>query len=169
MSVDRKVETAFLRANLRVFSNAKNHRQDPDVPLVVPTVNLKHLDVLRHQKKINNLDQGFLVCNSNCAVVALAVPLAALLEQFGPVECCSVVTMQAVRVVLEPFRGQLSATDTFFKISGAGYPGVSSKSSSHAIVIILFFPKERGLWFEISNKSFSLFLGVCFGCLRKKS
>ena len=93
---DEPTETAFLEANLRVFSNAKNHRQDPDVPLVVPTVNLRHLDVLAHQKKVNKLDKGFLVCNSNCAVVALAVPFAALQERFGPIECSSVVTMQAV-------------------------------------------------------------------------
>ena len=83
-----------------MFSNAKNHRQDPDVPLIIPTVNLKHLDVLSHQKKVNKLDKGFLVCNSNCAVVALAVPLAALMERFGGIECCSVVTMQAVSRVV---------------------------------------------------------------------
>ena len=90
-------ETAFSTANLRVFSNAKNHRMDPHVPLVVPTVNLKHLDVLAHQQKACGLDQGFIVCNSNCAVVALVVPLAALQARFGPIECCSVVTLQAVR------------------------------------------------------------------------
>ena len=33
-------EEEFLRANLCVFSNAKNHRKDPLVPLVVPTVNI---------------------------------------------------------------------------------------------------------------------------------
>ena len=33
---------------------------------------------------------------------------------------------------------------------------MSSKSISHAIIIILFFAKERGLCFEISSESFSL-------------
>lgn len=93
-------ETAFLKANLRVFSNAKNHRMDPHVPLVVPTVNLNHLDVLAHQQRVHGLDKGFIVCNSNCAVVALVVPLAALQARFGPIECCSVVTLQAVRLHL---------------------------------------------------------------------
>jgi len=46
------------------------------------------------------------VCNSNCAVIGVVIPLAALQARFGPVEVVSVVTMQAV--------------------SGAGYPGVSS-------------------------------------------
>lgn len=91
-------ESDFLKANLRVFSNAKNHRTDSLVPLVVPTVNLNHLDILKHQRTTYGLDKGFIVCNSNCAVVALVVPLAALQEKFGPIECCSVVTLQAVRL-----------------------------------------------------------------------
>ncbi|KAK5169258.1 hypothetical protein LTR04_005942 [Oleoguttula sp. CCFEE 6159] len=100
------VEMAFLKANLAVFSNAKNYRRDPLVPLVVPTVNLPHLDVLKHQRKHYGLDKGFLVCNSNCAVIGIVIPFAALLSKFGPINQVSVVTMQAV--------------------SGAGYPGVSS-------------------------------------------
>ncbi|KAF2842931.1 aspartate-semialdehyde dehydrogenase [Patellaria atrata CBS 101060] len=100
------VEMAFLKANLCVFSNAKNYRRDPIVPLVVPTVNLNHLNVIEHQRKHYGLDKGFLVCNSNCAVIGIVIPFAALQAKFGPVEYVSVVTMQAV--------------------SGAGYPGVSS-------------------------------------------
>jgi aspartate-semialdehyde dehydrogenase len=97
---------AFLKANLAVFSNAKNYRRDPLVPLVVPTVNLPHLDVIEHQRKHYGLEKGFLVCNSNCAVIGIVIPFAALQAKFGPVDQVSVVTMQAV--------------------SGAGYPGVSS-------------------------------------------
>ncbi|MCJ1256157.1 hypothetical protein MMC24_003977 [Lignoscripta atroalba] len=100
------IEMAFLKANLRVFSNAKNYRRDPLVPLIAPTVNINHLEVLHHQRKHYGLDKGILVCNSNCAVVALVIPLAALQARFGPIEYCSIVTMQAV--------------------SGAGYPGISS-------------------------------------------
>ncbi|KAF2805230.1 aspartate-semialdehyde dehydrogenase [Mytilinidion resinicola] len=100
------VEMAFLKAELAVFSNAKNYRRDPLVPLVVPTVNLPHLDVIKHQRKQHNLQKGFLVCNSNCAVIGIVIPFAALQSKFGPVDQVSVVTMQAV--------------------SGAGYPGVSS-------------------------------------------
>ncbi|KAI1454322.1 aspartate-semialdehyde dehydrogenase [Annulohypoxylon moriforme] len=100
------IEMEFLKANLAVFSNAKNYRRDPLVPLVVPTVNLPHLDLIPHQRAHHNLQKGFLVCNSNCAVIGLVIPFAALQARFGPVDAVSVVTMQAV--------------------SGAGYPGVSS-------------------------------------------
>ena len=89
-----------------MFSNAKNHRRDPLVPLVVPTVNLQHLDLIPHQQKTRGQEKGFLVCNSNCAVIGIVIPFAAIQAQFGPVDQVSVVTMQAV--------------------SGAGYPGVSS-------------------------------------------
>jgi aspartate-semialdehyde dehydrogenase len=97
---------AFVKANIPVFSNAKNYRRDPLVPLCVPTVNVNHMDVIAHQRKHHKLDKGFLVCNSNCAVIGIVIPFAALQSRFGPVEAVSVVTMQAV--------------------SGAGYPGVSS-------------------------------------------
>ncbi|KAB5562982.1 semialdehyde dehydrogenase [Coniochaeta sp. 2T2.1] len=99
------IEKEFQHANLAVFSNAKNYRRDPLVPLVVPTVNLAHMDLIPHQRKTLGLEKGFLVCNSNCAVIGLVIPFAALQKKFGPIDIVSVVTMQAV--------------------SGAGYPGVS--------------------------------------------
>lgn len=89
-----------------MFSNAKNHRRDPHVPLVVPTVNLSHLDIIPYQREYYGQRKGFLVCNSNCAVIGIVIPFAAIQAKFGPVVQVSVVTMQAV--------------------SGAGYPGVSS-------------------------------------------
>lgn len=95
-----------MKANIPVFSNAKNYRKDPMVPLVVPTVNLPHLDLIPHQRKHHSLEKGFLICNSNCAVIGIVIPFAALQHKFGPINTVSVVTMQAV--------------------SGAGYPGVPS-------------------------------------------
>ena len=73
---------------------------------MVPTVNLSHMDVIPHQRKLYGQKKGFLVCNSNCAVIGIVIPFAAIQAKFGPVDVASVVTMQAV--------------------SGAGYPGVSS-------------------------------------------
>ena len=149
---------AFLKADIPVFSNAKNYRRHPLVPLVVPTVNLSHLSMITHQRKQFGLSKGFLVCNvscrkfsgvyssrpahhtfaepypfhtvqrlfppqgppnltpnplsnhpppqSNCAVIGIVIPFAALQSQFGPINSVEVFTEQAV--------------------SGAGYPGVPS-------------------------------------------
>lgn len=99
-------EMEFMKAELAVFSNAKNYRRDPIVPLIVPTVNLPHFDLIPHQRRAHSLKKGFLVCNSNCAVIGIVIPFAAIQKAFGEVDQVSVVTMQAV--------------------SGAGYPGVSS-------------------------------------------
>lgn len=101
-----ETETAFLKANFAVFSNAKNHRLDPLIPLVVPTVNLRHTQLIPAQRQHYELTKGFLVCNSNCAVIGIVVPFAAL-QKLGPIDQVNVVTMQA--------------------LSGAGYPGVSGK------------------------------------------
>ena len=104
--VAEDVEMEFVKANIPIFSNAKNYRRNPLVPLVVPTVNLSHFDVIKYQRKELGLGKGFLVCNSNCAVIGIVIPFAAIQKAFGEVSQVSVVTMQAV--------------------SGAGYPGVSS-------------------------------------------
>lgn len=127
---------AFLKSNLAVFSNAKNYRRDPLVPLVVPTVNLPHLDVIPHQRKHHGLEKGFLVCNSNCAVIGIVIPFAALQSKFGPVDQVSVVTMQAV--------------------SGAGYPGVSSMDIIDNVVPFISgeeasFPGTKSIFEAFAN------------------
>jgi aspartate-semialdehyde dehydrogenase len=103
------------------------------VPLVVPTANLSHLDLITAQRvawstastvdnstggndRARRGNTGMLVCNSNCSVVGVAVPFAALEATFGKgcVASASVTTLQA--------------------ISGAGYPGVSSMDMLDNIV-----------------------------------
>ncbi|KAJ9201771.1 hypothetical protein DTO021D3_7778 [Paecilomyces variotii] len=100
------IEMEFAKAEIPIFSNAKNYRKHPLVPLVVPTVNPSHLEIIPHQRKELGLKKGFIVCNSNCAVIGIVIPFAALQAKFGPVEEVEVFTEQA--------------------ISGAGYPGVPS-------------------------------------------
>ena len=101
------VEMAFVKANFAVFSNAKNYRLTSVVPLIVPVVNPGHIESIPSQRQHFQVDKGLLVCNSNCAVIGLVIPAAPLIKKFGPIDQVSMVTMQAV--------------------SGAGYPGVSSK------------------------------------------
>jgi len=115
------LEISFLKHNIPVFSNAKNYRKDPLVPLVVPTINLPHLALIPHQRQTYKLDKGFLVCNSNCAVIGLVVPFIALQQKFGAITDVSVVTLQAV--------------------SGGGYPGVPSMDIMDNVVP--FIPNEE--------------------------
>jgi len=98
------IEPAFAAAGRFVFSNAKNYRMEPDVPLVIPEINAAHLDVLEVQRKRRGWS-GCIITNANCAAISAAMPLAPLHRAFG-LERVFVTTMQAV--------------------SGAGYPGVAS-------------------------------------------
>ncbi|MEX2530744.1 MAG: aspartate-semialdehyde dehydrogenase [Gemmatimonadota bacterium] len=98
-SVAGEVERRFADAGALVVSNAKNHRMDPDVPLLIPEVNGDHLALLDSQSG------GGIVTNPNCSTIGLALSLKPLHDAFG-VHSVHVVTLQAV--------------------SGGGIPGVAS-------------------------------------------
>jgi aspartate-semialdehyde dehydrogenase len=102
-SVAGEVEAGLAARGHAVVSNARNHRMDPDVPLLIPEVNADHLDAIALQRSRNR--GGYIVTNPNCSVVGLAMALAPLERAFG-LESVAVVTLQA--------------------LSGAGYPGVAS-------------------------------------------
>ena len=104
-SVAGHVEADFARAGYPVVSNCKNHRMEPDVPLLVPEVNAAHLEAIPEQKRRRGFDSGFVVTNPNCSAAGLVLALKPLADAFG-VEQVFVVTLQAV--------------------SGAGYAGIPS-------------------------------------------
>ena len=98
------IEEAFARAGYAVLSNARNHRMEADVPLLVPEVNADHAALIAVQRKRRGW-KGFIVTNPNCSTATLALALAALERRFG-LTSVAVTTLQAV--------------------SGAGYPGIPS-------------------------------------------
>ncbi len=104
-TVARETEEAFARAGFPVISNSSSYRMEEDVPLLIPEINARHLDLIEVQKRRRGFNKGFIVTNPNCAIVSFAPPLAVLDRKFG-VESVFVTTLQA--------------------ISGAGYPGVPS-------------------------------------------
>src|SRR6202795_4976940 len=104
-SVAGGAEEDFARAGYAVVSNSKNHRMDPDVPLLIPEVNASHLDAISAQQKKRGYQGGFIVTNPNCSTAGLVLVLKPLADAFG-LEKVFAVTLQAV--------------------SGAGYPGVAS-------------------------------------------
>ena len=97
------IEEEFAAAGCTVFSNSRNHRMDPDVPLLVPEVNGDHLQLLEAQRA--RFAQGCIITNPNCSTIGLTMALAPLHARFGLTKVM-VTTMQA--------------------LSGAGYPGVAS-------------------------------------------
>ena len=99
-----EVEADFARAGVAVFSNAKNYRMEPDVPLLIPEVNVGHAAAIREQRKRRGWT-GSIVTNANCSATPLVMALKPLQKAFG-VRKVLVTTLQA--------------------ISGAGYPGLPS-------------------------------------------
>jgi aspartate-semialdehyde dehydrogenase len=102
-SVATEIERAFAAAGHVVVSNSRNHRMEPDVPLLVPEANPDHLGLIPLQQR-NRGWKGQIVTNPNCSTAVLTLALAPL-KRFG-IARVIVSTMQAV--------------------SGAGYPGVAS-------------------------------------------
>ena len=116
-------ELAWARAGVPVFSNARNHRMDADVPLVIPEVNPSHLSLISCQTANEQRPpSGFLVTNANCSATFLTMAMAPLHRAFG-VELVSVVTMQAV--------------------SGAGYPGLSSLDIAGNVIPFIAGEEEK--------------------------
>lgn len=103
-SVAGEIEQEFARRGCWVFSNARNHRMDEDVPLVIAELNPDHLELIPVQRRKRGW-RGAIVTNANCSTIALAMALGPLQQEY-PLDRVHVVTMQA--------------------LSGAGYPGVPS-------------------------------------------
>ncbi|MDE1162628.1 MAG: aspartate-semialdehyde dehydrogenase [Acidobacteriaceae bacterium] len=102
--IAKELEPKFAAAGCAVISNSSAFRMGADVPLVVPEVNVDHLDVIEKQAT-RKTSGGYIVTNPNCCAIGLVLPLAVLEQKWG-IEKLFVATMQAV--------------------SGAGYPGVAS-------------------------------------------
>jgi aspartate-semialdehyde dehydrogenase len=92
-SAAREAEGRFAEAGMAVVSNSSAHRQADDVPLLVPEVNARHLDLLEAQRR--RTGGGFIVTNPNCSVAGLILGLGALHRAFG-VRRVVVTTMQAL-------------------------------------------------------------------------
>lgn len=100
--VAKDLEPKLAKAGHLVVSNASSHRQDPNVPLIIPEINPDHISLARQQIEKQG---GAIITNPNCVVAGIAMVFHPLHEAFG-LEQVVVTTFQA--------------------ISGAGKPGPAS-------------------------------------------
>lgn len=112
------VEAAFAQAGHLIVSNARNHRMDPRVPLLIPEVNPDHLALLETQP----WRPGGIITNPNCSTIGLVLALKPLHDAFG-VRSARVATLQAV--------------------SGAGIPGVSSMEIVDNVIPFISGEEEK--------------------------
>src|SRR6185295_2822426 len=118
-SVATEIERAFAAAGHVIVSNSRNHRMEPDVPLLVPEVNADHIGILGEQN-VRGWN-GRIVTNPNCSTVVLVMALGAL-KPWG-IRRVVVSTMQA--------------------ISGAGYPGVASMDINANVIPFIGGEEEK--------------------------
>jgi len=102
-SVAGEAEEYYANRNCVVVSNSKNHRMGADVPLLLAEINADHLAAIEKQRARRG--GGYIVTNSNCSTMGLALAIAPIERRWG-IEQMHVTTMQAV--------------------SGAGWNGVTS-------------------------------------------
>lgn len=62
------LEEAYAKAEIPVISNNSAHRWTPDVPMVVPELNYKHIEVIEAQRKRLGTKRGFIAVKSNCSI-----------------------------------------------------------------------------------------------------
>ena len=110
------VEPALRDRGMRVFTNAAAMRSAPDVPVIVPDVNLGDIASIERQGYPGG---GFIVANPNCAAAGLVTALAPL--RFFGISEIYVATCQS--------------------ISGAGYPGLPAMDIAGDLVP--FIPGEE--------------------------
>src|SRR5580693_2436320 len=119
-SVATEIERAFAEAGHSVVSNSRNHRMEPDVPLLIPEINPEHLGIVPLQQRVRGW-KGQIATNPNCSTMVLALALAPL-KQFGITRVIAT-TMQA--------------------LSGAGYPGVASMDINANVIPFISGEEEK--------------------------
>ena len=76
------------------MSTARPFRMEPDVPLLIPGVNLDHIAIVSEQQRRRGW-KGYIATLPNCTATGLAVTLKALDLRFG-IDAAIVTTMQGI-------------------------------------------------------------------------
>ena len=98
------IEPELARKGLVIVSNASCFRREKDIPVIIPEINSKHLDIIDYQRQKRGWE-GFIVKVPNCTSAILSLSLKPIHDTYGVREVY-VVSMQG--------------------LSGAGLRGVAS-------------------------------------------
>ena len=90
----RALEEAYAKAETPVISNNSAHRWTDDVPMVIPEINDRHIEIIEAQRKRLGTKWGFIAVKPNCSIQSYVPALSALLE-FKP-EKVVATTYQAI-------------------------------------------------------------------------
>lgn len=90
----KAIEEEYAKTETPVVSNNSAHRWTPDVPMVVPEINMEHFEVIESQKKRLGTTRGFIAVKPNCSIQGY-VPALAAWREFEPYEVVAT-TYQAI-------------------------------------------------------------------------
>ena len=90
----KAIEEEYAKTETPVVSNNSAHRWTPDVPMVVPEINIDHFDVIQYQKERLGTKKGFIAVKPNCSIQGY-VPALAAWKEFEPYEVVAT-TYQAI-------------------------------------------------------------------------
>lgn len=79
----KALEEAYAKTGTPVVSNNSAHRWTPDVPMVIPEINPKHLEAIEYQRKRLGTTTGFIAVKPNCSIQSY-VPALHALKEFEP-------------------------------------------------------------------------------------
>jgi len=76
----KALEEKYAKAEIPVVSNNSANRSTPDVPMVVPEINDKHIEIIESQRKRLGTKRGFIAVKSNCSIQSYVPALNPLME-----------------------------------------------------------------------------------------
>src|SRR5579875_1606848 len=120
-SIAGGIEENFAKEGYIVISNARNHRLDEDVPLLIPEVNPESLALIDVQRRKRGY-KGFIITHPNCSTTELCL---------------------ALKPINDKFRLKKILVTTMQSLSGAGYPGVPSLDIIDNIIPFISLEEEK--------------------------
>ncbi|BED91730.1 MAG: aspartate-semialdehyde dehydrogenase [Candidatus Improbicoccus pseudotrichonymphae] len=78
----QELEYKYAKLECPIVSNNSAHRCTKDVPMIIPEINYKHLEIIKFQKERLNTKHGFIVTKPNCSIQTF-VPALHPLKNLG--------------------------------------------------------------------------------------
>ena len=90
-TASRQYAPLFVAAGTTVIDNSSAWRKDPEIPLIVPEVNLKGVDsgelvvgsTCNHQLHTTNYPLPTIISNPNCSTIQMVLAISALQREYG--------------------------------------------------------------------------------------
>lgn len=90
----KKIEIAYAAAGIPVISNNSAHRWTPDVPILMPEINPRHIKLIDRQRQNRGWTSGLIAVKPNCSIQSYVSILTAL-QEFEPTKV-AVTSLQAI-------------------------------------------------------------------------